>query len=291
MGELAGRCAIVTGAAQGLGLAIASRLIAEGASVLMADIQAEKVAAACRRLDDGSGASFAFAADVTSARSVTAMVDAAVAGFGRLDILVNVAGGSGDRPVAAIDEMTDDIWDGIIARNLRGSFLCARAAMPHLRRSGDGRILNFSSGAIRGVEGKSTIFAPLAYAAAKAGIHGLTNQLAKDLAGSGVAVNVLQPGFVLTEPGARVRDYFDRMDSSERAEMLRRLTVPPRRPEEVGWGVAYLVSARAAGLTGTAVRLSGTIASADLRLVPEGSSPIGPFMRLETILPGAEHEA
>ena len=134
---------------------------------------------------------------------------------------------------------------------------------------------------MQGVAGKTTIAAPLAYAAAKAGIHGLTNQLAKDLAAAGVAVNVLQPGFVLTEPGARVRELFDRLTETERATMLAQLKVPPRQPEEVGFGVTWLMSERVRGLTGTCIRLAGKIRDTNLKLVQEGSSPLGSFARLE----------
>jgi 3-oxoacyl-[acyl-carrier protein] reductase len=279
MGEFDGRVAIVTGAAQGLGLAIAARLCREGAAVAMADIQAEKVAAAARGLD--SDRTLAIAADTTDAGAVRAMVEAALARFGRLDILVNTAGGSGDKLVERIDDLEDEVWDSIIARNLRGTFLVSKAAIPHLRRGGGGRILNFSSGAVEGTTGKSTIAAPLAYASAKAGIHGLSNQLAKDLAADGIAVNVMQPGFVLTEPGARVRILFERMSEAERAAMLGRSRVPPRRPEEVGWAAAYMMSDRAKGTTGSVVRLAGPIESLALRLVPAGDGPLGRVMRLE----------
>jgi NAD(P)-dependent dehydrogenase (short-subunit alcohol dehydrogenase family) len=280
-GALSDRFAIVTGAAQGLGFAIAARFVAEGASIVMADIQSDKLAAAARRVDGGIGRAIAVEVDVTSAASVDAMVAAAVSRFGHLDLLVNVAGGSGRHLVDAIEETSDAAFDGVIAANLRGTFLCCRAAVPHLHRSRDGRILNFSSGAVQGVAGKTTIAAPLAYAAAKAGIHGLTNQLAKELAQTGVAVNVLQPGFVLTEKGARVRELFDRLTDAERATMLAHLKVPPREPEEVGFGVTWLMSERARGLTGTCVRLSGKIRNSDLTLVPEGQTPLGSFARLE----------
>jgi 3-oxoacyl-[acyl-carrier protein] reductase len=280
-GELTDRVAIVTGAAQGLGLAVATRFVAEGASVVMTDIQADKLATAVQQLDRGAGRVVAVEVDVASSASVEAMVGAAVSHFGRLDLLVNVAGGSGRHLVDAIDQMSDAVFDGVIAANLRGTFLCCRAAVPHLRHARDGRILNLSSGAVKGVAGKTTIAAPLAYAAAKAAIHGLTNQLAKDLAAAGVAVNVLQPGFVLTEPGARVRELFDRLTETERATMLAQLKVPPRQPEEVGFGVTWLMSERARGLTGTCIRLAGKIRDTNLKLVQEGSSPLGSLARLE----------
>ncbi len=281
MGELAGRVAIVTGAAQGIGRAIASRLAAEGASVFLADVQDDKLAATAAAFKAQGLSVRSQTVDVSSSASVDAMVESAASCFGRLDMLVNVAGGSGRVPVNTIEDMSDAVWDGVIAANLRGSFLCCRAAVPHLRRSGDGRILNLSSGAVKGIRGKSTVSAPLAYAAAKAGIHGLTNQLAADLDGTGVAVNVLQPGFVLTEPGARVRELFDGLTEAERAEMLAMLKVPPRLPDAVGWGVCYLMGPRTRGITGTALRLTGNITNGDLRIVSEGTSALGAFARVE----------
>lgn len=281
MGALEGRVAVVTGAAQGLGLAIAHRFLAEGARVAMADLQSEKVAAAACRFDPDGRAALATAVDVTSADAVEAMVARAVERFGRIDLLVNVAGGSGRHVVDSIEAMSEETWDGVIAANLHGTFLCCKAAIPHLRRSGGGRILNFSSGAVQGVAVKTTIAAPLAYAAAKAGIHGLTNHLAKELAGFGITVNVLQPGLVLTEPGARVRELFDALTDDQRATMLAAINAPPRQPEEVGWGVTFLMSQATENLTGTTLRLSGKIVDTRLRIVGEGTSPFGPFARVE----------
>ena len=284
MDELDGRVAIVTGAAQGLGFAIAERFVACGARVMMADLQSEKIMQAAARIDPAGRSTAAVIVDVTSAQMVDHMAATANSRFGRVDMLVNVAGGSGRRTVHAIDQMSDEAWDGIIAANLRGTFLCCRAALPYLRQSADGRILNFSSGAVQGVVSKTTISAPLAYAAAKAGIHGFSNQLAKDLETSGVTVNVLQPGFVLTEPGARVRELFDALTEAERATMLTLLPAAPRQPEEVGFGVAYLMSGATKGITGMTLRLTGKITDTKLKIVQEGASPFGPVARVEPVV-------
>jgi len=273
---LDGRVAIVTGAAQGLGFAIAQRLVLSGAHVVMADMSADKVTSAAQRIGPPA---LPVTVEVTSARSVAAMVALTAERFGRLDIVVNVAGGSGTVPIDRIENLPEDIWRRVVDVNLTGAFLCSRAAAPHLRRSGAGRIVNFSSGAAKGAEGKTTIAAVHAYAASKAGIHGLTSQLAIDLGVDGVLVNAIQPGFVLTEPGARVNDMFNLLTKEQQADMLRRIG-RPRRPEEVGWAVAYLAS-DATRPNGAVVRLAGEIVSADNRIVDEGNTSLGRLVRLE----------
>lgn len=277
MNTLNGRVAIVTGAAQGLGFATAERLARSGAKVVMADMNGAKVATAAERIGP---AAVAVAVEVTSAVSVAAMVATAADRFGQLDILVNVAGGSGTLPIDRIEDLPEEIWRRVVDVNLTGTFLCCRAAAPHLRRSGAaGRIINFSSGAATGAPGKTTIAAVHAYAASKAGIHGLTSQLAIDLDADGVQVNALQPGFVLTEPGARVNDMFQLLSKDQQTDMLSRIG-RPRRPDEVGWAVAWLASA-ASRPNGAAVRLSGEIVGADNRIVDEGATPLGRVVRLE----------
>jgi 3-oxoacyl-[acyl-carrier protein] reductase len=140
---------------------VAARLFADGARVLMTDIQADKVAEAAQRLDPTGKSVEACGVDVSSADSTRAMVNGAVERFGYLDILVNVAGGSGRKIIEQIEDMTDAIWDSVIANNLRGTFLCSRAAVAEMRRRGSGAIVNFATGSIRGFSGKSTSAARL----------------------------------------------------------------------------------------------------------------------------------
>lgn len=279
--------ALVTGAAQGLGFAIAERLAREGIHVALADIQEEKVRRAADRIQCAADkitssrpTAIPVVVDVTSAESVSVALLSVASAFGRLDFLVNAAGLSGQHFMPAIEDIDDSTWDAIIDSHILGAFLCARAALPFLKQSGEGRILNFSSGAVRGIPFRNTIGVPLAYSTAKAALHGFTNQLALDLVPQGVCVNLLQPGFVLTESGASVRRHFESLPEADRTGLLGKLSVPPRQPAEIGWAVAFLMSPAARGITGKCVRLDGEISGIDLELKDELETPFGAFVTL-----------
>lgn len=256
MENLSGRTAIVTGAAQGLGRAIAERFLSLGCAVIGGDRLGEKLAAAAAELGcNGQAGFFPVAGDLRSAATPNALVDRAIAETGRLDILVNCAGGSGDVGVQNIDELTDDLWDQVIESNLRATFQCCRAAVPHMRTARWGRILNFSSSLARGMRGPiGTVGARLAYCAAKGGIEALSRQLALDVADDGITVNVIEPGFVLTEPGARVRERFEALSTDEQQAILagRDPTDLPQ-PADVARVAAFLSSNEAGHLNGLLV--------------------------------------
>jgi 3-oxoacyl-[acyl-carrier protein] reductase len=257
--SFAGRAAIVTGAAQGLGLACAEALAREGAAVLMADFNGPKVEEASRRLAASGARAKAVRCDVSVGAEVAAMAGAAMDAFGRIDILVNNAGGSGSAPANDIEQVTDAIWADVIGRNLTGTFLCCRAVVPHMKAARYGRIVNFSSGLARGTgRPQGTAGAVLPYTAAKAGILGLTTVLAKTLAPWNITVNAVVPGFVLTEPGARVRDWFDALPEDGRKALLsRNPTGRAGKPEEVAGAVLYLASEAAGFVSGVALDVSG----------------------------------
>ncbi len=187
--ELAGKVAIVTGGASGIGRAVARAVAKEGAKVTIADIDvksAGKVVDECKKL---GGEAIAVKTDVSSSRSVYRMVDDALRQFGTLDILVNVAG---VRSAPSVREVSEEEWDRVIATNLKGTFLCCKAVVEHMIQKGYGRIVNFSSG---------QWFRPVgaaAYAASKGGIISLSKSLATEVAGCGVNVNVVVPGFTDT---------------------------------------------------------------------------------------------
>ena len=249
----------------------------------MADIQSEKVAAACNALDAGNRA-FPLTVDTTSVASVEAMVAEAAARLGGIDILVNVAGGSGTKILNTIEEMPEDVWLRVIELNLTGTFHCCKAAAPWLRRSPRGRVINFSSSSLRGIKGKSSVAGKHAYAAAKAGLHGFSNQLACDFEDDSVSVAVILPAFILTEAGARVNQVFYSLSEEARAAMIARLPEPPRGPDDIGWTVTYIASDAGAGLNGTAIRLSGPITGPNLKLIREADTPLGSIARIETDL-------
>ncbi|WP_375425762.1 SDR family NAD(P)-dependent oxidoreductase [uncultured Friedmanniella sp.] len=197
-GRLAGRVAVVTGAAGGIGRAIATGLAAEGARVVVADVADGTGTVAV--IEQAGGEAFCLSCDVAHDGQVQAMVATAVETYGGIDVLVNNAGISGGSSLA--HELEVEVWARVLAVNLTGPFLCARAAMPYLLASGPhpdrsrGRVVNVAS--TYGVIG-----APLApaYCASKGGVVNLTRQLAVDYGPLGVRVNAICPGYIDTDMG------------------------------------------------------------------------------------------
>ena len=257
--RLESRIAIVTGAAQGLGYAIAARFGAEGARVFVADVNREKAEDAARRLAAAGAPVSTVAVDVADSASVAAMVETVIAAAGGIDILVNNAGGGGAERAENIEDVTDAIWHDVMARNLTGAFLCARAVVPHMRARGHGRIINLSSGLAKGVgpvQGVSGAVLP--YASAKAGILGLTYTLAKSLGASGITVNAIVPGFMLTEPGTRVRAWYDALPDAGRAALNARNAMGrPGTPDEVASLALFLASEESGYVCGAAIDIHG----------------------------------
>jgi 3-oxoacyl-[acyl-carrier protein] reductase len=189
MQQLAGKVAIVTGAANGIGKAIAERFGAEGAHVVVNDVSLAGAEAVAQAIEAAGGSALAVAADVSSAAQVDALFEAALARFGTLDVLVNNAGLTNtERHFLEADESW---WNRIIAVNLSGAFLCGQRAAQIMARKGAGAIINMSSGgATRAHRGNA------AYDAAKGGVEALTRAMALDLGPYGVRVNGLVPGSI-----------------------------------------------------------------------------------------------
>jgi NAD(P)-dependent dehydrogenase (short-subunit alcohol dehydrogenase family) len=243
--NLAGRTALVTGAGQGMGRAVAQALAVRGARVVVNDRNPDTAAQTAASLRAAGADAIAVPADVTDASAVRQMVEQAGNRFGTIHILVNNAGILRPTPVSDIDEHE---WDLVIDVNLKGTFLCSQAVLPAMRAAGWGRIINFSSTAGKSV---STI-GGAHYTAAKAGVLGFTRHLAKEVAADGITVNAVCPGLIETE---MVRDVL----GDARAHAFGASFPIPRlgQPEEVAELVAFLASDRAAYITGASLDING----------------------------------
>ena len=250
-GRVAGKIALVTGAAAGIGRAIALRLAEEGASLVIVDIDANGLAETERQIKADGGTVQSIAADVTEEAPVKALFASVLSTHGRLDILVNDVGGgtSGHIWEAKVED-----WDFIMRLNLRSAFLCTREAAAHMRERRSGRIVNLSSGAREGTPWTAYYIGNAAYAAAKAAIHGFTRHAALELAEYGVAVNAVAPGPIETErtgPGFRKIEHLEY--GPIRATPLRRIGVPA----DIAAAVLYLASDEANYITGTTLAVAG----------------------------------
>jgi 3-oxoacyl-[acyl-carrier protein] reductase len=242
MALLAGRTAVVTGGAQGLGYAIAEVFVAEGARVMLGDLDLERNRAAAEALG-GDDAARAMLCDVTSPAEVDALVAAAVEQFGRLDVMVNNAGITRD---ATLRKMTEEQFDEVIAVHLKGTWNGTRAAAAVMREQGSGAIINMSS-----ISGKVGLIGQTNYSAAKAGIVGLTKAAAKELAHLGVRVNAIQPGLIRS---AMTEAMPQRIWDAKLAE------VPMGRagdPREVATVALFLASDLSSYMTGTVLEVTG----------------------------------
>ena len=235
------KTALVTGAARGIGLAIASRLAADGARVAVLDLDAQGAEAAARKVGGGA---IALVADVTKAADVDAAVHRVVDAWGRLDILVNNAGITGRS--FPIWELSDEDWRRVIDADLTSVFLCCRAAIKVMLGQGSGRIINIAS--IAGKEGNPTL---VPYSAAKAGVIGLTKALAKEVCTRGILVHAIAPAVIGTE-------LLRQMEKSTVDLLVSKIPMGRvGRPEEVAALAAWLASDDCSFTTGAVHDLSG----------------------------------
>lgn len=243
--SLRGQIAMVTGASQGIGRATALMLAQAGADIVVNhfDAPAEDVEELSRLISQVGRRSIAIDADVSSRTEVARMVELAIGEFGRFDILVNNAGISPERP---IESTTEDIWDRVLAVNLKGQFLLCQAVVPHMRARGYGRIINIASEqGLIGAVGMS------AYCASKAGVFGLTKALARELAPDGILVNCIAPGPVDTA----LLNPLDRTPELMAQIPLRRIG----RPDEIAFAVLFLASPQTSWTTGQILSPNGGV--------------------------------
>lgn len=246
-GDLSGKCALITGGGRGIGRAIALEFAAAGANVAINYVgpadEAAETAAECAKF--GVKACIV-EADVSAAEQVAAMFEQTLAEQGRVDILVNNAGITRD---GLLLRLADEDYDRVLAVNLRGAFLCMRQAAKLMLKQRSGRIISLSSVvALRGNAGQVN------YAASKAGLIGMTKSLARELAGRGVTVNALAPGFIQTA-------MTDVLPEAAKAKML--ATIPAGRmgrPEDVAAAAHFLASDAAAYITGQVLAVDGGMA-------------------------------
>ena len=240
--EFSGKVAVVTGGGQGMGRAVARRLVEGGAKVVVNDKNGDAAQAVADAL--GSGA-LAAPGDVTVKADVDAVVRLAVDAFGSIGILVNNAGILFS---TALADMEEEEWDLVIDVNMKGTYLFTRAVLPVMKQAGWGRIVNFSSTAGKAV---STLGGPH-YTAAKAGILGLTRAAAKEFAPYGITVNAVCPGLVNTEM-VQQNVAPERLDAYLASFPISRIC----DPSEVAELVAFLASDRAAYITGASLDING----------------------------------
>jgi 3-oxoacyl-[acyl-carrier protein] reductase len=260
--RFADQTVLVTGAGHGIGRAVAERFCAEGASVVVNDLDASRAEDVVRTLPQGRA--MAFAADVSDKEQVNAMFDATIAWTGTIDVLVNNAGNiHAARHVLDGDE---EWWDKMLGVNLKGAFLCSHRAAHIMSRKGSGVIINMSSGgATKAHRGN------VAYDASKGGMEAMTRAMALDLAPYGVRVNAIVPGLILT------------YDLTEAEAIERGKVVPMARlgtPEDIAGPTVFLATDDARYMTGACVVVDGGVL-VQQRSTPVDTFPVSRFPKIE----------
>jgi NAD(P)-dependent dehydrogenase (short-subunit alcohol dehydrogenase family) len=240
--RLEGKVTVVTGAGNGIGEATARRFAREGAIVVANDVDMEQARSVVTDLQRAGARALAVAGDVTKRADVETLMHHVVAEFGRVDVLINNAGINRD---AMSHKMTEEQWDQVLSVNLKGTFLCAQAALTRMREHGWGRVVNTSSIGSLGNIGQAN------YAASKAGVIGLTRTLALEYAKYGITVNCIAPGPVMTRMLAGVPEAI-------REKIVARVPIGRiARPDEIAGVHAFLASDDAAYITGQVVFVDG----------------------------------
>ncbi|MCL2481704.1 MAG: SDR family oxidoreductase [Spirochaetaceae bacterium] len=251
MERLKERVAIVTGSAQGMGLAIAKALGKEGARVIITDINSEQIKKTITDLENDGYKAEGFNMNVTVESEVKKVFAAVKDKYGKLDILVNNAGGALNTPYK-LDEIEEKHWNLVLDVNLKGTFFCCRQAINIMAAQGGGAIVNISALAAH----YRASLAGVQYTAAKAGVEGLTRQLAYDWGEKGIRITAVAPTVTMT--GDRVKGLWEEKGKEEQEKTLK--NIPLRRlstPEEIAAAVVFLASDEASYITGITLDVSG----------------------------------
>ncbi len=245
--RVAGKIAIVTGGALGIGRGIATMLAREGARVVIGDKNAELGEATAEAIRAAGGDAIFHQADLVDEADCTSLIDRAANTYGRLDALVNNVGWF---PRAGLEETTTELWDQVLAVNLRSHFYCSKHAVPHLRAAGGGSIVNI--GSINGIQALSNL---VAYGAAKGGLLSLTRTIAGAYAADRIRCNYVIPGWVLTDTEIEIH----RSQGTDPEDLHRAGQALPlgrhQTPEDTAYAVLYLVSDESSQVTGTVMQI------------------------------------
>ena len=243
--ELKGRVALVTGAAQGIGRAVALLLAQKGADIVVSDINLGKAGETAKEIEAIGQRAMAIRADVAKTNDVERMVETVLEKFGQIDILVNNAGIARDKLIL---RMTEEDWDAVLDVNLKGTFNCTKAVVRHMSKQRKGKIVNIAS-----VVGEMGNVGQANYSASKAGVIGFTKTIAREFAQRGINVNAIAPGYIetpMTEAlPEKVKEELKRMIPLERLG----------RPEDVAEAVLFLVSEASSYITGQVLNVNGGI--------------------------------
>jgi 3-oxoacyl-[acyl-carrier protein] reductase len=247
--DMNGRVALVTGSARGIGREIAMKLAEVGADIVVNDIEAaaESLESAVTDIKALGRQSLAVTADVSSSEDVTRLFTTAYEKFGRIDILVNNAGVTRDNLAL---KMSDEEWDTVMNIDLKSAFLCSRAVLRYMIKQRWGRIISIAS--VVGIIGNA---GQVNYAAAKAGIIGLTRSIAKEVGSRGITVNAIAPGYIQTR-------MTEQLDEKQTQALLSHIPVGSLgTPRDVAEAVAFLASDEARYITGHVLNVDGGMAN------------------------------
>lgn len=241
--DLSTRVAVVTGSGRGIGREIAIALAEHGASIVISDIDPETAEQAAADIKGKGGESIAVAADITDQTQVAHLTDQAMSAFGRVDILVNNAGITRD---TLLMRMSATDWDQVLTTNLKGAFLCTQAMVRHMLKQRWGRIINIAS--VVGLIGNA---GQANYAAAKAGLIGLTKTTAREVASRGLTANAVAPGFIDTDMTRALSD------ATREAFLMQIPLGSAGTPKDVANAVVFLASEEARYITGQVLNVDG----------------------------------